>query len=64
MRGSRFSQQVDLNHSSFRGGLDMTSAAAGTADTFGMMVSLDMKNELPQGWIVDRNEDGTGLVRT
>jgi len=42
----------------------MTSAATATVDTFGMLVSLDMKNELPQGWIVDRKEDGTGLVRT
>jgi hypothetical protein len=64
LRGSRFAQPVDLNHSAFRGGLDMTSAATATADTYGMTVSLDMKNELPQGWIVDRKEDGTGLVRT
>jgi hypothetical protein len=64
LRGSRFAQPIDLNHSTFRGGLDMTSAAAGTADTYGMVVSLDMKNELPEGWTVERNEDGTGLVRT
>jgi uncharacterized protein YjbI with pentapeptide repeats len=63
LRGSRFTQPVDLNHSTFRGGLDMTSAATATAATHGMVVSLDMRNDLPQGWIVDRNEDGTGLVR-
>ncbi|MET0133182.1 MAG: pentapeptide repeat-containing protein [Kibdelosporangium sp.] len=63
LRGSRFSQPVDLNHSSFNGGLDMTSAATAKAETHGMLVSLDMKNELPQGWVVERNEDGTGLVR-
>jgi membrane protein implicated in regulation of membrane protease activity len=63
LRGSRFAQPIDLNHSTFNGGLDMSSAATATADTYGMVVSLDMKNELPQGWVVDRNEDGTGLVR-
>ncbi|MET0234162.1 MAG: hypothetical protein ABW224_05970 [Kibdelosporangium sp.] len=63
LRGSKFAQQVDLNHTSFSGGLDMTSAATSTADTHGMTVSLDMKNELPQGWVVDQNEDGVGLVR-
>ncbi len=63
LRGSRFAQPIDLNHSKFNGGLDMTSASTSTADTYGMVVSLEMKNELPEGWIVDRNEDGTGLVR-
>lgn len=63
LRGSRFAQPVDLNHSTFRGGLDMTSAATATADTYGMVISLDMKNELPEGWVVEHKEDGTGLVR-
>lgn len=63
LRGSKFAQPVDLNHSTFQGGLDMTSAATAKADTYGMSVALDMKNELPQGWVVDRKEDGTGLVR-
>jgi hypothetical protein len=63
LRGSKFAQPVDLNHSSFSGGLDMTSAATATADTYGMTVSLDMKNELPQGWVVDRKDDSVGLVR-
>jgi hypothetical protein len=63
LRGSKFSQPIDLNHSSFRGGLDMTSAATSKADTYGMSVALDMKNELPQGWVVDRQDDGTGVVR-
>ncbi|SMC93720.1 pentapeptide repeat-containing protein [Kibdelosporangium aridum] len=60
LRGSKFAQPIDLNHSAFNGGLDMSSAATTTADTHGMTVSLEMKNELPQGWIVD----DTGLVRT
>ncbi|CAM3438099.1 pentapeptide repeat-containing protein [Kibdelosporangium persicum] len=64
LRGTRFAQPIDLNHSSFRGGLDMSAAATTTADTYGMTVSLEMKNELPQGWIIDQKDDGTGLVRT
>lgn len=64
LRGSRFAQPVDLNHSSFRGGLDMSAAATATADTHGMTISLDVKNELPEGWVIDRKEDGIGLVRT
>jgi hypothetical protein len=63
LRGSNCAQPVDHNHSTVSGGLDMTSAATATADTYGMTVSLDMKNELPHGWVVDRKDDGIGLVR-
>jgi hypothetical protein len=63
LRSAKFAQPVDLNHSSFRGGLDMTSSTTATADTYGMTVSLEMKNELPVGWVIDTKDDGIGLVR-
>nr|WP_157527666.1 pentapeptide repeat-containing protein [Kibdelosporangium sp. MJ126-NF4] len=64
LRGSKFAQPIDFNHSTFRGGIDMSAAVAASAETYGMTVSLEMKNELPDGWIVDHKDDGTGLVRT
>ncbi|WP_083753930.1 hypothetical protein [Actinosynnema sp. ALI-1.44] len=64
LRGSKFAQPIDLNHSTFRGGIDMSSAVASSAETYGMTVSLEMKNDLPEGWIVDHQDDGTGLIRT
>jgi uncharacterized protein YjbI with pentapeptide repeats len=64
LRGSRFAQPIDLNHSSFRGGLDMSGATTKMADTNGMTIALEMKNELPDGWLIDRTDEGIGLVRT
>jgi uncharacterized protein YjbI with pentapeptide repeats len=64
LRGSRFAQPIDLNHSSFLGGLDMSGATTKMADTNGMTIALEMKNELPDGWLIDRTDEGIGLVRT
>ncbi|MFD1050492.1 hypothetical protein ACFQ1S_35690 [Kibdelosporangium lantanae] len=64
LRGSRFAQPIDLNHSSFRGGLDMSASTTKMADTNGMTIALEMKNELPEGWLIDRTDEGIGLVRT
>lgn len=63
LRGSKFTQPIDLNHSTFRGGIDMSAAVTAAAETSGMTVSLEMKNELPDGWLIDQKDDGTGLVR-
>jgi hypothetical protein len=63
LRGSKFAKPVDLSRSRFRGGLDMASATTSTADTYGMVVSLEETNDLPPGWVVDKKDDGTGLVR-
>ncbi|GAA3460778.1 pentapeptide repeat-containing protein [Saccharothrix longispora] len=59
-----FARPVDLTGARFLGGVDLRSAGSQGAATIGMHVALDHENALPDGWVVERRPDGTGLVRS
>ncbi len=62
--GAEFAEPIDLTGAEFTAGLDLRLGKATVARTHGMKVSLDHENALPDGWVVDRRDDVTGLVRS
>ncbi|MGM1064743.1 pentapeptide repeat-containing protein [Saccharothrix sp. Mg75] len=59
-----FTRPVDFTGARFLGGVDLRVAGSEGAATIGMHVALDHGNALPDGWVVERRPDGTGLVRS
>ncbi|GGP80837.1 hypothetical protein GCM10010185_63450 [Saccharothrix coeruleofusca] len=59
-----FTQPIDFSEARFLGGVDLRPATPTIARTHAMYVATDEENLLPEGWVVDRRDDGTGLVRS
>jgi hypothetical protein len=61
---AKFHKPIELKFVQFLGGLDMRLALTNVANTHAMKVALDKENHLPNGWVVDKRDDETGLVRS
>ncbi|GAA1356076.1 pentapeptide repeat-containing protein [Saccharothrix algeriensis] len=62
--GCEFAEPIDFTGAEFRAGVDLRLARGAVARTHGMKVSLEHENLLPAGWVVDRRDGTTGLVRS
>ncbi|MBB5954559.1 hypothetical protein FHS29_001129 [Saccharothrix tamanrassetensis] len=62
--GAVFAEPIDFTGAEFRAGVDLRLAEPAVARTHAMKVSLEHENRLPEGWVVDRRDDLTGLVRS
>ncbi|WP_433266393.1 pentapeptide repeat-containing protein [Actinosynnema sp. CS-041913] len=63
-QGAEFAEPIDFTGAEFRGGVDLRLARPAVARVHAMKVSLEHENHLPEGWVVDRRDDLTGLVRS
>nr|WP_238412620.1 pentapeptide repeat-containing protein [Saccharothrix deserti] len=62
--GCEFAEPIDFQNTRFSAGVNLDLGKPAVARTYGMYVSLDHENTLPDGWVVERRTDGTGLVRS
>ncbi|WP_442973565.1 pentapeptide repeat-containing protein [Saccharothrix sp. NRRL B-16314] len=62
--GCEFAEPIDFEGARFTGGVKLDLGKPAVARTHAMYVSLEHENVLPDGWVVERRDDGAGLVRS
>lgn len=62
--GCEFAEPIDFEGARFTGGVELDPVSHVVARTHAMYVSLEHENVLPEGWVVERRDDGAGLVRS